>query len=1064
MKTEGGRQKAKGRSSGAPRAADFSSLLIFASCLLPFVLGLPARAQSATATLSGTVVDERGAVIVGALVTVSNAATGLQRQVETNGEGQFSFPLLPPSAYTVRVERDGFAPVEVRDAVLSVNDHLSYRVRLRVGAVGAYVFVEDVVTVEESPSVSTIVNRRFVENLPLNGRSFQTLFELAPGAVMTRASFNEQGQFSVNGQRANANYFTVDGVSANFGVSAGGAPGQAAAGSLPALSALGGTNSLVSVEAVEEFRVQTSTYAPEFGRLPGAQVSVVTRSGTNELRGNVFGYFRHDALDASDWFVNSRGLRKPELRQSDFGGALGGPVFKDRLFFFAAYEGLRLRQPQVTITEVPSLALRAEAPEGVRPYLAAFPRPNGREFFNQLAEFAAGYSDTSRLDAASLRLDARLGDRLFLFGRYNRAPSEALQRGRGFVFGKSGQSLNTLSRTSFDAETLTLGATHAVSNRLSADVRFNRSRASGLTHFTQDDFGGAAPLAPQLYAPAGTPPEDSRFLLLLSGGLNTSLGVGRNADNRQRQTNVVGTVSLVRGSHQLKLGADYRRLTPVYAPARYFLSAVFGESSALDAAGAVRDIRAGRGAVTVTADAEPRLPLFRNFSAFAQDAWRATPRLTLTYGVRWELSPPPHERAGRGPQLATYTSDFTAVALAPRGAPLWRTSRADFAPRAGAAFRLSERTTLRGGAGLFYDTGGGQAAQVFGSIYPYTSVKPLGGASLPLTPGQAAPAPRSAVPPYVTLYSFDPGLKTPYSLQFNLTAERALGALQSVSAAYVGAAGRRLLRQGVQPATRDFRDVRVVSNTSASDYHALQLQFRRAARGPLQALASYTWSHAIDNASDDSSVNASVLRLDRPPERSSSSFDVRHAATAALSYALPRRAEGWASGLGGWSVDAVFRARTATPFSVYTGRNLQSGDAVELIYPTVRQARPIFIDDPAAAGGRRVNPSAFGVPGAGPTLGRNGLRGFGMWQLDAAVRRRFRLSERAALHVRAEVFNVFNHPNFGNPVGDLQSGLFGQSIQMLGSSLGAGGVNGGLSPVYQVGGPRSAQLALKLQF
>ncbi|MET0646574.1 MAG: TonB-dependent receptor [Pyrinomonadaceae bacterium] len=1068
MKSEVRSQKSEVKTNGVAalvvgrerRAPFIFTLLPFVFCLLTSNVW----AQSATATLSGTVVDERGAVVVGAVVTVSNAATGLQRQVETNGEGQFTFPLLPPSAYTVRVERDGFAPVEVRDAVLSVNDHLAYRVRLRVGAVGAYVLVEDVLTVEESPSVSTVVNRRFVENLPLNGRSFQTLFELAPGAVLTRTSFNEQGQFSVNGQRANANYFTVDGVSANFGVSAGGAPGQAAAGSLPALSALGGTNSLVSIEAVEEFRIQTSTYAPEFGRLPGAQVSVVTRTGTNGLRGSAFYYFRHDALDAADWFANSRGLRKPELRQSDFGGSAGGPVVRDRLFFFASYEGLRLTQPQVVITEVPPPALRAEAPAGLRPFLAAFPLPNERDLGTGLSEFAASYTDAARLDAASLRLDAHLNRSLFVFGRYNRAPSEALQRGRGFVFGRSGQSLNTLSRTSSGAETLTLGATHAASTRLSADVRFNLSRARGRTLFTQDDFGGALPLAPALYAPAGTPPEDTRFLLLIAGGVNTSLGVGPNADNRQRQTNAVGTLSLVAGSHQFKLGADYRRLTPVYAPPRYSLSAIYGSSTGFDTQSAVIDVRAGRALLTVTSETAPRLPLFQDFSAFAQDTWRVTPRLTLTYGVRWELNPPPSERTGREPQLATYTDDFTAVALAPRGTPLWQTSYADFAPRAGAALRLSELTTLRGGVGFYYDTGGGQAAQVFGSLHPYTSVKTVSPGVLPLTPEQAAPAAPSAVPPFNTLYSFDPHLKTPYSVQFNLTAERALGPLQSLSAAYVGAAGRRLLRQGTQPGTVNFRDTRVVSNTARSDYHAMQLQFRRASRGRLHALASYTWSHAIDNASDDSSVNASVRQLNRAPERSSSSFDVRHAASAALSYDFPRRTRGWASRLGGWSADAVFHARTATPFSVYDGRSLPTGDAVELIYPTVRTLGLIFLDDPTVAGGRRVNREVFNIPGPGRTLGRNGLRGFRMWQLDAALRRSFRLTERAALQLRAEVFNVFNHPNFGNPVGDLQSGLFGQSIQMLGPSLGAGGVNGGLSPVYQVGGPRSVQLALKLHF
>src|SRR5215212_3100767 len=239
---------------------------VLAAALL--LSALTARAQSPAATLGGTVLDENGAVVPAVEITVLNLSTAVQRHALTGGEGAFVVPLLPPGRYTLTAQRDGFATVEVTNITLNVGDRLALRINLRIGDIGESVTVIDAVSsgVERSASssVSTVVNRQFVENLPLNGRSFQSLFELAPGAVLTRASFNEQGQFSVNGQRANANYFTVDGVSANFGVSAGASPGQAAAGSLPALSALGGTTSLVSVEAVEEFRVQTSTYAPEF--------------------------------------------------------------------------------------------------------------------------------------------------------------------------------------------------------------------------------------------------------------------------------------------------------------------------------------------------------------------------------------------------------------------------------------------------------------------------------------------------------------------------------------------------------------------------------------------------------------------------------------------------------------------------------------------------------------------------------------------------------------------------------------------------------------------------------
>src|SRR5215216_4920504 len=308
--------------------------LLLAALLLPAAF---ARAQSPVATLGGTVLDENGAVVPAVEITVLNLSTAVQRHAVTGGEGAFVVPLLPPGRYTLTAQRDGFATVEVRNITLNVGDRQAFRIILRIGEFGESVTVVDAISpgVERSASssVSTVVNRRFVENLPLNGRSFQSLFELAPGAVLTRTTFNEQGQFSVNGQRANANYFTVDGVSANVGVSAGASPGQAAAGGLPALDAL------------EEFRLLTSSYAPEFGRTPGAQVAIATRSGSNRLHGSAFEYFRGGALDANDWFANSRGLARPAIRQHDFGATLGGPVRTNRAFFFASYEGMRLRQP-----------------------------------------------------------------------------------------------------------------------------------------------------------------------------------------------------------------------------------------------------------------------------------------------------------------------------------------------------------------------------------------------------------------------------------------------------------------------------------------------------------------------------------------------------------------------------------------------------------------------------------------------------------------------------------------------------------------------------------------------
>jgi hypothetical protein len=243
--------------------------------------------------------------------------------------------------------------------------------------------LHEIVTVEggaslvntESASVSTVVDRQFAENLPMNGRSFQSLIDLTPGVVITGSNGYDDGQFSVNGQRSDSNYWMVDGVSANIGISAAN-PSSGLAGSLGSFSVLGGTNSLVSVDALQEFRIQTSNFAPEFGRTPGAQISIVTRSGTNRFNGTAFDYLRNDVLDANDWFADEAHLTKPKERQNDFGGTLGGPLRKDQTFFFFSYEGLRLRLPQTTLTTVPDILARQNALPALSPYLKAYPLPD----------------------------------------------------------------------------------------------------------------------------------------------------------------------------------------------------------------------------------------------------------------------------------------------------------------------------------------------------------------------------------------------------------------------------------------------------------------------------------------------------------------------------------------------------------------------------------------------------------------------------------------------------------------------------------------------------------------
>src|SRR4030095_3797420 len=325
-----------------------------------------------TATLAGNVVDERNAVVTEADVLITDLDGSVTRTAKTNEDGRFVVELLAPRNYTVSVRHKGFRPAEIRNLNLNVHDQIAVTIQLRVGGIGEVVTVDAAAGSLQQMGIATSIDGRFVENLPLSGKTLQPLILLTPGTVLTKSSFLEQGQFSANGQRANANYFLVDGVSATIGIAAGAGLGQSGAGSLPGLSVFGTTHTLSSMDAIQEFKISASSYTPEFGRTPGAQVSINTRSGTNELRGSAFEYFRHDALEANDWFANRDSLGQPNLRHHDFGGVLGGPLIRDRLYFFLSYEGIRFSAPQVATREVPSMAARQSAPAHMKSFFDVF--------------------------------------------------------------------------------------------------------------------------------------------------------------------------------------------------------------------------------------------------------------------------------------------------------------------------------------------------------------------------------------------------------------------------------------------------------------------------------------------------------------------------------------------------------------------------------------------------------------------------------------------------------------------------------------------------------------------
>ena len=1048
-----------------------------------FLVGLtafPLLAQSPNGTINGLVLDSSNQAIAGAGILAINDLTGLKYSSKTNAEGVYVLRDLPPGPYRLQVEKIGFKTLVKPDITLNVQDALSINFTLPVGA------AMEVVTVQggaplvdtETASVSTVVDRQFAENLPLNGRSFQALIQLTPGVVLTSTSNGlDSGQFSVNGQRASSNYWMVDGVSANVGSSAF-FGGNGVGGAAATFSVFGGTNSLVSVDAMQEFRIQTSTFAPEFGRTPGAQISIVTRSGTNRFHGTVFDYLRNDLFDANNWFngyTNSPPLPKAEERQNDFGGTLGGPILKDRTFFFFSYEGLRLRLPQTTLTGVPDNGARQNATPAMQPFLNAFPLPGGPDNITSgVATLNASYSNPASLDAYSLRLDHHIHDALALFARYDYSPSEITQRG------PFGSALSDNSASRITVQTATAGATLAISPNLANDVRVNYSWTNAATRFFIDDFRGASPLN-SLPFPTPYNAHNGNLFLVIASMANGELQVGSGARNLQRQLNLVDSVSVQKGTHTLKLGADYRRLTPEYSPYLYSQNAYFLDVPSAENGNLFGSfIQANNGSTL----------LLQNLGAYAEDTWHVTPRLTVTYGLRWDVDFAPSSSSG--PRIPAATgfnlADLSQLNLAPSGTPAFATKYGNVAPRVGGTFRIFEHqdwgTVLKAGAGTFYDLATAEVGNfILEAGYPFYAASnfQLGG-TFPLSDNGAAPPPIE--PPNASnqgiLTAFNPDLNLPYALEWNLAIEQGLGKEQTISASYVGSAGRRLIQSAVISSPNpNLGQAVLITNAGTSSYNALQLQFQRRLLSGLQALASYTWSHSIDEASASSfGSGANALTPVNPSvNRGPSDFDVRHSFSVGSTFDVPA-VRGIAIGshiLEGWSVENILQGRTALPVNVYdTLYGLALNNSKTVIRPDLVPGIPIYLYGNEYPAGKALNPSAFTAPPTDPStgavlrqgdLGRNALRGFGAFQWDFAIHRDFPIHESIKLQFRAEMFNVLNHPNFGQPDGNLSDSTFGLSTQILAQYLSGGQLGGGgFSALYQLGGPRSIQFALKLSF
>jgi hypothetical protein len=1046
--------------------------------LLILCATISASAQSTDATISGVVVDSTGKVIPGAGIEIVNDATGVQYSSETNGTGIYTASILPPGQYRIQVSKVGFKTLIKPGIILNVQSAMSLNFTLPVGAASESITVEAGSSTINSTdgSVSTVIDQKFVENIPLNGRSFQDLILLSPGVItnspQSTSNLGVSGEFSVNGQRTESNYYTVDGVSANDGATSivGGA---ALSGSLPASTALGTTQGLVSADALQEFRVESSTYSAQYGRNPGGQFVMVTRSGTNDWHGSAFDYLRNDALDANSWFNDNTAPITPKSaeRQNDFGGTLGGRILiphlydgRDKDFFFVSYEGLRLVQPQdVSVNYVPDATLRQTAPAALAAVLDAFPLPSpgGQDLGDGLAEYIAGWSNPDNLSSTSVRFDHTIGSSSHLFFRFSDTPSESTTRGTSAITaaGLGRSSPSSVTSSLYGAQTYTGGLTTTFHAYSANDLRVNLSTSNASSASTLDSFGGAHPI--NLAEMQGIAPDATAFNVLVSFTIGAHApGVnGSKASGTQKQWNLVDTLSTQLGRHQLKIGVDWRRLSPIASPDNQ--AAYYSYSS--DASVVANAVDFGYGA-----SRSPAYPIYKNLSLFLQDEWRVTSRLNLSMGLRWEVDPAPTVASGLTPYTVIGLNDLASVQLAPQGTPLWNTSWQNLAPRLGIAYianpKSGRETIFRGGGGVFFDTAQQTGSYGFDgpgfSAYNYFGTEEGVAAGFPVAPSVVNPPivnPPAA--PYDLVYANPPNLQLPYAFQWNMSMEQALGTSQSFTLSYVGSNGRRLLEEAAisgPPLNPEFYNLYVFRNGLTSSYNSLQAKFQRQLAHGLQLLASYTWAHALDFGSFNEAS---------PYQHGNSDLDIRHNLVGAMSYDLPSSGRSLFPHLlfEQWGFDARWTARTGFPVTL-SGNELTDPATGSLYYGNLNlvSGEPTYLFGPQYPGGRSINIAAFSLPldGENGDAPRNFVRGFGAVQTDIAIRRQFAIFRGLHGQFRGEAFNIFNHPNFGaiNPYYYVGNAGFGEATSSLAQSLGV------LNPLYQMGGPRSLQLALRLTF
>lgn len=1012
-----------------------------------FLLTLAAFGQSNTGSITGVVLDQNGAVVPNATVTVTNQGTNEKRTAQADAEGRYEIPSLPNGVYTVEASGSGFQKVSTKDLRLAVGEKARADLSLAVAGTNAVVTVTDQTRTDtETSTVGDTINSERIQNNPVNGRDFTGLLATIPGSVQSTNQF----QTSINGIPS-----TFGGASVLVdGIDAGRIDLN---GTSNVLGRVESRVNRVSMDSIQEVQVVESNYSAQYGEALSAVINPITKSGTNNFHGSVFDYFRNEHLDANDFFNNASGFPRSHFRLNQFGGSIGGPIKTDKLFFFANFEGVEQTRGQLFTAITPTQSFRSTISPVLVPVVATLPLPTvpivcpasvGAANPNtDCGIFSVQKDGKLREDTGSVKIDWHQTDKSQFSVRYNINDSSTTT--------PYGVGTDQTADAKLRVQLFKLSHNYAFSSNMINEAAF------GINRNTTDVGAGPSPFP--------------IFSFLFADSAIANIGPAQFDQFRVGTVyQFLDTLTLVHGNHSFKAGLDIR-LNRRNAESKTQTTLQFGSLS---------DFHNNSPFIESTGGNPLLHYANENFGFFVQDDWKVRPRLTLNLGLRYDVSTVSRERDG-----FLQNFDLNTLTVTPRGQKIYNVDPNNFGPRFGFAFDVfgNQKTVLRGGYGIFYNR---ELPASFGSpqvnSFPSTSISItdlFGLGNCPVSPATFG----FPVDPTIfagcgtaTKMAIERDLKTAMAQQWSLNIQQDLkfGVLQ---VGYVGNHVTHLLTDGVVSPRNlnradidffgfnlrrlpQFGDIFLVGSYPSSQYNAMQVTFKRNLSKGLSYNFNYTWAHTIDDVvgffkdyQDEFNTHG---------ERASSDQDIRHNFTFDATYDIPVKSF-WHNAPGrvanGWQISTISQFRTGFPVNVTKQGGTFGGFSFRPdIVPGVSTRCPAYSVPECQFNVAAFTDPGTNVPGNTP---RNYLRGLGFAQVDLSVSKNTRITETTSLQLKIDIFNILNTVNFADPSGGVSPGstpnslvptaFFGRSVSTVGNQLGG---------LLGFGGPRQIQLSARFNF